>query len=114
MITPMIRIIYALHFEITPTDHGELRCLVAWLTPDGNSPTLKPVTKNRVIDLRVGDELFHRRLGTQRIQKIESFRDRYVTHEQWQRETEGYAVVVKNPPILKSNGNWEVEARLLT
>ena len=57
----MPRIIYSLKFDLGQTANGEIIQLIAPLDPSGQSPYCKAMPpKKRVIDLRVGDYIWHR------------------------------------------------------
>jgi len=89
----MRRIIYSLKFDLGRTLTGETVQLIAPLDSHGQSPHCRPIQKERVIDLRVGDFMKHRG-RSYIIDGIEAYREAWLEQHRLQEEsvTEGYVV----------------------
>ena len=90
----MPRIIYSLKFDFGRTPNGEMMQLIAPLDPCGQSPHCRPcMPKRRVIDLRVGDQVWHGR-RTYLIEGVEAYRENRIDVERPRTDppTEGYVV----------------------
>ena len=85
----IFRIIYSLQFDLEPGPDGQRRQLIAPLDRRGQSPNCRAVDKPRVIDLRDGDLVEHRR-KTFRIEKLKAYRDA-LTEEPPPAAGDGYA-----------------------
>ena len=91
---PMPRIIYSLKFDLEHGPNGEITQLLAPLDPHGQSPHCRAVTpKRRVVDLRIGDRVWHRQ-RSYRIEGIEAYRENRIDEERYEIDppTEGYVV----------------------
>ena len=90
----MPRIIYSLKLDLGRTPRGEIIQLIAPLDLRGQSPHCRAVMpKRRVIDLRVGDRVWHRQ-RSYRIEGIEAYRENRIDQERLRSHppTEGYVV----------------------
>jgi hypothetical protein len=89
----MPRIIYSLKFDLGRTLTGEIVQLIAPLDSQGQSAHCRPIQKKRVIDLRVGDFIWHRG-RSYIIDGIEAYREAWVDQQGLVEEgaCEGYVV----------------------
>jgi hypothetical protein len=67
----MRRVIYALEIFTTP---DLLSSRIFWLDESGNAKNIRPLSKPRVIDLRVGDQ-FWLKGETYTVHQIEAYRE---------------------------------------
>ena len=93
----MPRIIYSLKFDLEGDPGGEMVQLVAPLDCHGQSQFCEAILPvERVIDLRPGDEIWHKPgKRAYLIKGVEAYRDNHVSHEQVQADqpAEGYVVL---------------------
>lgn len=90
----MPRIIYSLRFDLERGPNGEIVELIAPLDPQGQSQHCRAVMpKRRVIDLRIGDRVWHRK-RSYLIEGIEAYRENRISEERLRENppTEGYMV----------------------
>ena len=92
----MPRIIYSLKFDLKLDVQGPTAQLIAPMNCYGQSPSCEAILSvERVIDLRPGDEVWHKPAKRAYVIKsIEAYRDNCISREQMEADppTDGYVV----------------------